>query len=172
MDDTNILIGVLSSVVSSFVFLFLMFMMRPKLIISELIAKTVIDGRTAFVIKIVNPSWWRLYDIHAELVHIKLENASGGQNVHLKRMRLVNCHLWSINSVHSWRADINAEYAALYVCLEDLEVLWTNDTMIEFRIIAKYSFSGFSRVMRRRFYRSQSSIREGAFKFGNSLEID
>ena len=77
MDDTNILIGVLSSVVSSFVFLFLMFMMRPKLIISELIAKTVIDGRTAFVIKIVNPSWWRLYDIHAELVHIKLENASG-----------------------------------------------------------------------------------------------
>jgi hypothetical protein len=67
---------------------------------------------------------------------------------------------------------MNAEYAVLFVCLDDLDALWASDTMIEFRIMAKHSFSGFSRLMRRRFYKSQSAIRNGSFKFGNSMEID
>lgn len=71
-----------------------------------------------------------------------------------------------------WRSDTNAEYAILFVCLSDLDVLWTSDSMLEFRVMARHSFSGFSSVMKRRFYRAQSSIVEGAFKFGNSLEID
>jgi hypothetical protein len=79
MDYTGVMIGVLSSVISSFLFVLLMFAMRPKLIISDLIAKTVYEGRKVFVIKIVNPSWWQLYDVHTELVHIKFENVTGGQ---------------------------------------------------------------------------------------------
>lgn len=60
----------------------------------------------------------------------------------------------------------------VFVCLDDLDVLWTSDPMVEFRVMAKHSFSDFSRVVKKRFYRAPSSIREGSFKFGNSLEID
>lgn len=170
MDYESILIGVLSSVIASFIFVFLMLTMRPSLVIGELIAKTIYDERKVFVIKIINRSWWKLYDVHAELAHIRFENVTGGQNVYSRRLKLLYDHLWTINSFPSWRTDVNAEYAALYVCLDDLELLWTSDTMIEFR--AKHSLSGFNRVTRRRFYKAQSSIREGTFKFGNSLEID
>lgn len=121
--------------------------------------------------KIVNRSWWRLYDIHAEFAHIKFENATGGQNVFYKRLRLLKNHVWFVNSPHNWK-DNNAEYAMLFVCLDDLDTLWSNDSMVEFRVMAKHSFSGFNRVIRHRFYKSQSAIRDGTFKFGNSLEID
>jgi len=171
MDYRSVIVGLLSSIVASFLFLFLMLMMRPRLAISESIARVTFDGKKAFIIKIINKSWWRLYDLHAEFAHIKLRNATGGQNVYLTRLKLLNNHVWCINSVHGWR-DNNAEYAMLFVCLDDLDTLWTNDTMIEFRVMAKHSLSGFNRLMKRRFYKSQSSIRDGSFKFGNSLEID
>jgi hypothetical protein len=171
MGYENIIVGVLSSIAASFLFLFLMFMMRPRLAISELIARTNFNGEKAFIVKIINQSWWKLYDIHAEFAHIKFRNATGGQNIYYTRLRLLSDHVWSLNNLHGWN-DNNAEYAILFVCLDDLDTLWTNDTMIEFRVMAKHSFSGFNRILRRRFYRSQSSIRDGSFKFGNSLEID
>lgn len=87
-------------------------------------------------------------------------------------MELLKNHVWSVNSLHTWTSDINAEYAVLFVCLDDLDVLWTNDSMVEFRVMAKHSFSGFNRIVKKRFYRAAPSIRDGAFKFGNSLEID
>jgi len=58
MNYESIFIGVLSSVVASFLFFLLMFVMRPSVVISEAIARTVFDGRKAFVIKIVNHTWW------------------------------------------------------------------------------------------------------------------
>jgi hypothetical protein len=148
-----------------------MFTLRPQLVISELIARTNFEGNKAFVIKVVNRGWWRLYDIHAEFAHLTFENATGGQNLYFKRLSLVKNHVWTVNSLHSLK-DTNAEYALLFVCLDDLDTLWTGDSMIEFRVMAKHSFSGFNRVLKKRFYRLQSSIRDGSFKFGNSLDID
>jgi hypothetical protein len=172
MNYETIVVGLLSGVVSSFAFLALLFSMRPKVAISDLIARTIYDGQKAFVIKIINRTWWRLYDIQAELAHLKFENVTGGQNVYSKPLDLKKNHIWAVNSRHAWRSDVNAEYAVLFVCLSDLDTLWTSDSMLEFRVMARHSFSGFSSLMKRRFYRAQSSIREGAFKFGNSLEID
>ena len=172
MDYESIVIGLLSSIIASFNFLILMFMMRPKVVISDLIARTIYDEKKAFVVKIINRSWWKVYDIHAELVYLKFENVTGGQNLSLKHLTLTKDHLWSTNRFSRWQRDTNAEYAALYVCLDDLDALWSNDSMIEFRVIAKHSFSGFIRVIKRRYYRARSTIRDGSFKFGNSLEID
>ncbi len=172
MDYQSIIIGLLSSVTASFIFLLLMLAMRPRIEISALIARTNYDGRKVFVVKIINRCWWKLYDIHAELAHVSFENVTGGQNVYSKPLSLLKNNLWSINSIHGWSADVNAEYAALCVCLDDLDVLWTNDTMIEFRVMARHSLSGFNKVMRRRYYKAQSTIRDGLFKFGKSLEID
>lgn len=86
-------------------------------------------------------------------------------------LNLLRHHVGFVNSLHGWR-DNNAEYAILFVCLDDLDTLWTDNTMIEFRVMAKHSFSRFNGIMRRRFYKSQTAIRDGSFKFGNSLEID
>ena len=101
----------------------------------------------------------------AYLAHLKFENVTGGQNVYSKRLGLLKDHIWSMNSLHSWQRDVNAEYAVLFVCLDDLDVLWTSDSMLEFRAIAKHSFSGFSRIIKKRYYRPQSEIKEG---FSNS----
>jgi hypothetical protein len=172
MDYQSIFIGVLSSLIASFLFLAFLFVLRPKLVISECIARTTHDGAKVFIIKMVNRTWWKLYDIHAELAHVKFENATGGQNVYSQRLNLLKSHIWSINCLHSWRTDVNAEYAVLFVCLDDLDTLWSSDTMIEFRIMARHSFSGFSGIYRRRFYKPRSAIKDGSFKFGNSLDID
>lgn len=47
------------------------------------------DGQKAFIIKIINRTWWKLYDIHAELAHLKFENVTGGQNVYSRRRDLM-----------------------------------------------------------------------------------
>ena len=149
-----------------------MFAIRPRLAISESIARTTYDGEKVFVVKIVNRSWWKLYDIHTEFAHVKYENVTGGQNIYSTSLYLLKDHLWFINSLYRWRTDVNAEYAALCVCLDDLDVLWTKDSIIEFRVMVNHAVCLGMRGSRRRFYRPQTSIREGSFKFGNSLEID
>lgn len=53
MNYEGIVIGLLSSIVSSFIFAGLLFSMRPRLVISSLIARTMHDGRKAFVVKII-----------------------------------------------------------------------------------------------------------------------
>lgn len=172
MDYDSVLTGVLSSLVASLIFLMLLFALRPRISISECIARTNHDGRKVYVVKIVNRTWWRLYDIHAEFAHLKFENVTGGQNVYSKPLTMLKSHIWSMNSLFKLRPDPNAEFAILFVCLDDVDALWTDGSLFEFRVMAKHSFSGFSKIHKRRYYKAATSVRSGSFKFGNSLEID
>jgi len=44
--------------------------------------------------------------------------------------------------------------------------------MIEFHVMAKHSFSGFSKIHKMRYFKKGSTIKEGSFEFGNSFDID
>src|ERR1700754_1155545 len=143
MDYQSVFIGVLSSLIASFIFLSFLFALRPRVVISSSIARAIHEGRKVFIIKMVNRTWWKLYDIHAELAHVRFENATGGQNVYSKSLTLLKSHIWSMNSPHGAPSDVNAEFAVLFVCLDDLDTLWSSDSLIEFRVMAKHSFSGF-----------------------------
>ncbi len=166
------LIGVLSSLVASGLFLFFLYSLRPVLEISDNIAKTTDDGKIVYLVKVINRTRGRIYDIHAQIVHIKLETVSGGQNIFATPLTLLKGHIWSVNGIKGKITDTNAEFAVLFVCTDDLDTIWTNETMVEFKIMSKHSFSGFSRIHKKRFYKRKSAIKEGSFKFGDSFEID
>ncbi len=172
MDYYSVIVGVLSSLVASLLFLMFLFTLRPNIAIGDCIAKTHEDGKPVYLIKVINKTWGRIYDVHAQVVHIKFENVNGGQNVYSKPLTLLKSHIWSVNRIKNKLNDPNAEFAILFVCTDDLESIWINETMIEFRVMAKHSFSGFSKIHKRRFYKKKSTVKEGSFKFGNSFDID
>lgn len=172
VDYSGILTGIVSSLAASLLFLAFLFNLRPDVKISSEIARSTMDGKKCYIIKVINRTWGRIYDLHAQLVHITLENVNGGQNVVAKKLTLLKDHIWSANRIKNLKNDPNAEFAVLFVCIDDLDEIWVNNTMIEFRIMSKHGFSGFSRIHKKRYFLLKSTIKDGSFTFGNSFRID
>jgi len=171
VDYPGMITGIVSSLVASLMFLAFLFNLRPDVAISPFIAKSRMDGKICYIFKVVNKTWGRIYDLQAQVVHITLENVNGGQNLYAKKLPLLKDHIWSANRIKNRKNDPNAEFAVLFVCTENLEGMWSNNTMVEFRLMSKHGFSGFSRIHKKRYFLKDAAIRNGSFKFGNSLQV-
>ncbi|MEX2565132.1 MAG: hypothetical protein WD431_04265, partial [Cyclobacteriaceae bacterium] len=89
-----VLVGVLSGLASSALFLWFLTKLRPKIKISDNIAfdEVEIEGtkKHCFRFKIVNKTWLsKIYDVEAQLVFITLVNADGGFNIFLSPIKLI-----------------------------------------------------------------------------------
>jgi hypothetical protein len=154
---------------SSSIFLTLLFFVRPDVKISKNIA---FDG-TRYIIKIVNLSTYRLYDVKVELIHKSTYQAPGGTNTKNTPIKLTNYERLSIPGKPKlpWNKDYHAGYAILYSTKEDLKNMFCEDGhFIEFTFKAKHGLSSFSKIKTEP-YTHKSSIKKGEFKFGNSTEI-
>lgn len=170
----SILIGVLSGLASSALFLWFLTKLRPKIIISEYIAfdEVQIEGtkKSCYRFKIVNKTWFsKIYDVEAQLVLITLINADGGFNIFLSPIDLIKDKSWSLNRIS--KNDKHAEFAFQFITLEDIKSKWGENQNIELRVKAKHAFSGFSKIEKKRYYKSDLAIKKGSFKFGTSTEI-
>lgn len=168
----SVSIGVLSSFVASLIFLLFLTRVRPKIEISDKIAKSVSPtGEPIYRIKIINKTRRSIINVKAELQLVTPTVTPGGiiqktKTIPLKRSEIMEISKFDLK-------DKTAGYAFRFVIYENLEELWKDETrsFLRFRVYAVDSLSGFGRVFVKEYHTKRNSIKEGDFEFGNSLEI-
>lgn len=167
-----IIIGILSSFLASIIFLLFLTRVRPNIVISDKIAKSISSktNNTVYIIKVVNKTGRSIIDIKAELHLINLVIMPGGILKNTQKITLKNSELMEIAKI-----DLKDKEADLgdyrFITYEDIEEIWDNNKFLRFKISAKDSLSGFSRVFTKNYHVKRNSIKEGKFEVGNSLEI-
>lgn len=166
-----ILIGVLSSVCASFIFIYTLSQIKPKIEISEKIACGVdSNGNKYYAIKVVNRKKRDCINVKVEFALIRSRIVIGGRIYRAEKIPLIKDQLMLIPQ---YKANIeDTLYAFRFRTLEDLETKWTNENShYRFRIIATDSLSGFSKVFERKYYTKNSTFVKGDFAKGVSMKI-
>ncbi len=167
-----VIIGILSSLAASLMFLLFLTRIRPKIIISDQISKGIGSrGERVYRIKIINKTHRPIINVKAQL-HLMTPTVTPGgiimksKEIPLKRSEIMQISKFDVK-------DKTAGYAFRFLTYENIEDLWQEDTrsFLRFRIYATDSLSGFSRVFSKDYHTKRNSIKEGDFVFGSSLEI-
>ena len=187
--DINIIfeisIRVLCGLISSIIFLIIIFSLRPKIKIAPEICKTLDKDSNTFkyFIKIINSSkFFKVIDINAELTRMIpspspkcKENSDkkkvGGNNLRLQKLILKHNHVWYLTKKS--KKSEHATYAYIFMVTENVEQTWENDKgdFLHFKIVARHGFSGFPKVITRHYIDKGSCIIEGRYAFGNTFDI-
>jgi hypothetical protein len=169
---SSVIIGVLSSLAASIVFLFFLTRLRPKLVISEAIAKaTDAVGNPVYSIKVVNKHRRSMINIKAQLQLISPTNAPGGLIKGAYDIILAGDNPLEISKYKGNQEEEN--YAYRFTIREDLDKIWEDDrhSYLRFAIFATDSLSGFARVFSQEYRLKRISLKEGDFVRGHGLEI-
>lgn len=167
-----IIIGVLSSAVASLIFLLFLNRIRPKIIISDQIARgKSTKGNIIYRIKVINKTSRSIMDIKATLHRVRTVVVPGGTIPKVKEIPLKRSEIMELPKFDP--KDKEANYAYRFITYENIEEIWEHDTMeyLRFRIYARDSLSGFGKVFIKDYHTKRNSIKEGDFEVGNSLEI-
>jgi len=171
---TSIFIGLVMSIIASIVFTFAIYLLRPRVAISEKIAYR--NG--TYKIKVVNKSIFKLIDVHAELLKVK---PTEGKNVILHRINLTNNKIWFIGkSPWSDRRSRWGSHAVTFSVSNPIEVdkmnqnewVCENGEFLHFKIIAKHGLSSFQKVETMKYHNRETDIVSGRFNFGKDLSIN
>ena len=170
----SLLVGLGTGIISSLMFLFFLTKVRPKLELSKEIAYETIDiegnPTPCYVFKLINKTWRsKIYDVEAQLFLLRYDVTEGGQNIFFRALPLLKERVWSLNCIN--KNDQYAEFAYQFLCLGNLDEIWNENNNIEITVRARHAFSGFTKTVKQRYYRKGSSIKVGAFKFGNNMDI-
>ena len=169
----TLITGVLSGMVASLLFLFALRQFRPKISISPFIARDVNSlGKVRYRFKVVNRSFRPAVDVAVYLYRDRPRKVSGGTSaIHvLKRIPISDIH---INLIPGRRiGDREARHARRYNCDADLLEYWPDDEFesVVLKIVCRDGFTGVCRVVEQRF-ELHSTIRDGVFAFGDSLDV-
>ena len=165
-----IIIGLLSSFAASLIFLCFLNTLRPKIIISKQIAKTHnIDGHVEYQIKTINKTHRNIINIQAQLFLTTPTEISGGILEKNDEIQLRTKNLSEMTKFN--KNDKTAKYVFRFICEEDIEKDWNENSFLRFKISASDPLSGFTSVFSKDYQTKEKSIKEGEFEFGKSLKI-
>jgi hypothetical protein len=169
----DILIKIACGFTTSVVFLIVIFLFfRPKIKISPEICKKNKDANEYFI-KIINRScFFKIIDVNAELVLLSPVASPGGTNLKIERLTIPFDHVWYL-SHRDFNKNNHATYAYIFKITSPIEELWDINpgSYLHFKIVSKHGFSGFPKVKTMHFHHKETSIKIGAFAFGNNLSI-
>lgn len=159
----TILVGIISSVVASMVYYLLMISIKPRFIISDKMSKTVCNGYTDYMIKVVNTTRSVITNINYSLEYC-IEGPDGiieVQNVKPLKSPLLNIDKYTKK---------NTDYAIrLTYRVKDGDFELKDNTYFEFTFQAYHSFSN-SLKIKKKIYKTKS-VMDGIFETGKSTKI-
>ncbi|MBK0381464.1 hypothetical protein I5M32_00705 [Pedobacter sp. SD-b] len=177
----QIFINILCSVCASFIFLFLvLYLLRPKILISDYISKqanTFDDScSTTYVFKIINKSFFSAFDVQLELFKLEQYRVTAkGINNRIKVIPMKTNeikHIPSYITTNTCNRTSFAPHAVMFRTNEILEnILKDEKQTLQLQITLRHGLTGLSRVYHKD-YITINHIKEGQFKFGNSIDID
>jgi len=184
--SNNIIQGIISGVISSGIFLFILFLLKPWIIISDKIASkyVTIKGKEThvYVFKIINKSlFFKVYDIKVNAFICENIPNINGMNVNFRDIELKGADQWILNRLnfrHLFQNILKGEktlqsrcdYACQFFSSENLATLLDNNSYISIQVLAKHSLTGFSRVKIMK-YHHHAKIVKGTYLSGNSCKI-
>ena len=165
-----ILIGVLSSIVASIIFILFLRRLRPKIIISPEIAKwKTIKGERIYQIKVINETGRSIINIKAQLFLVTHRERPGGRTPATEKIPLYKSEVMELSKFDL--KDTEDNHAFRFDTETDIEKLWNNEeSFFRFKIYGTDSFSGFGKVFVQDYLKKESIVK-GDFHAGNSLEI-
>jgi hypothetical protein len=174
---TNVLIGVLSSLVASVVFLLGISRITPKIAISpHLCEQTDGDGQVSHYIKLVNRSRRPVANIKLLMTFATSKNVPGGTDtggpIHVhERIELRTYEILGIPGLD--KKDLEHRNAVRLRILTNLDEAWKNENVvhIRFQVYATDSFTGFGKVFEQKYYGKQATLKRGTFQRGDSFEV-
>jgi hypothetical protein len=170
--EDALLIGTTTSIIGSFAFISLLWLLKPNISIAKDIAVTNDKGgNTVYLFKLVNNSWFfSLYSVKVNLYLVSQETVDGGINSRFDRLKVKKERITQIPNRLS-NGD-NAFYAQILTSWEPLEQhLNKKSNHIELQIKAQHALSGFSKVFSQK-YHTNSRIKNGRFAHGDNFSVN
>lgn len=162
-------IGVVSSLCASVLFLLLLFLVRPRIHISPVLARTA-DGE--FRVKLVNRSRRAAADVRVQMFVSKHTYSVDGRPVYkLSPVDLKITDGLIVVLPGFRRRDEDCRYARRIVVIDDLDSIWPDDgrSVVLVRVYARDSFSNFGKQRSAQYTREM--IEEGDFKTGKDMQV-
>jgi hypothetical protein len=168
----SIIIGTLSSLIASIVWLFTFNRVRPNIQISDKIAKTVDrNNDTVYKIKVINRGKRPIINVQAKFTVATPKIVPNGFITRTVNVVLQTNELFALQRFD--QQDKEAEYAYRFITYENLDEAWVDDKIsyAVFRIYAVDSLSSLGKLFEKKFRLKRNSIIEGDFETGNSFNI-
>lgn len=164
-------LGVLGSVIASVIFLLVLRNFRPKIEISEHIAKWEKDGTSGYSVKILNKGSRNIIDLRYEIFLVTKESIPGGELLTTRSLALKNYSGFILSKYE--RKSTEGSFARRIVILDDVDFLWDDDSSqyVIFRVFSHDEVSGLGKLYQREFRTKRNSIKDGQFHFGDSFEV-
>lgn len=163
--------SVVMSIIASIIFLFLLFFLRPRVKIAEKIAFK--NGQ--YTLKVVNRSFFKLIDVHVELVVLKPFNSGAGKNLRIQGIELKKHRIWYIAAKPFREKKSHYGSHAIIFSITDNEAIenWDSEKgeTLHFKVIAKHGLSSFMKITTFKYHDKEDDIVKGKFGFGNNCEI-
>lgn len=164
------LFNIICNLVASFTFIILLLnFLKPKIAISNFVCKN--EG---YQIKIVNKSYFKIYDIKAELYLCTkyIDKVDGQIHNRFNPLTLVVSNIFQLPSYpYPLSKDKTSSFAARFRTFDDLASIITekNQTVV-FMLTAKHGLSGLTSVLIQE-YSSLTQIKEGFFTSGKKIAL-
>ena len=170
-------LGVLSSLIASFVFIFsLLFFLRPRIKISSNISRRTgffeDKEKITYMFKVINLSWFSAYDVSIELNCLESYPVKDGMNFRFTPLQMRRSKINFIPYFRpNWLKKKYGEYAMIFVTQEDLATILEDEKKsIQLQITLRHGVTGLSKVYNMD-YAHHTLIKNGHFQFGNSFNI-
>ena len=168
---TGLITGFLSALCASAVFVFLMYGMRPKLLLSKKIAKTIFEGQTFYSIKVINTGRRDAIALVAELLLIQPVVVEGGVGYNVIEIPLARNTLFHIRPM----SKVGDKFGAVFefITTDNIEDEWNKyqNSYLLFRVSSQDSLSLFYHVFSNEFDSPEKAIVVGRFAKGAKMEI-
>lgn len=194
MEIGSILIGIvtgfLTGLATSFIFLFLISQLKPKIAISSVIVQG--KGPQSYRIKVINRTRrikffrdGRVLNVKAKLELVterhlhksnklqELEELDQNRLFSSRTIKLRKDEIFELGPLD--KKDQNERYAYRFITDQDLIAMWTNPEgnrqFIRFTITATDSLSNFSAVLIQEYHNKTDAFRRGNFEIGNTFNV-
>ena len=166
----NITTGIISGLVTSFLFLLILSGFRPKIKISPYIAKEFDKDGVFYTFKVVNLSKRSCINIKVDASVAYTEKVEGGITHWTKELKLNQTNVFEISGYR--KKDKNADYAWRFTTDDNLTKKWKGypDT-VRFRIIATDPTTGLSKAFLHEYNSKILALKEGSHNFGMDLHV-
>lgn len=165
---SSIVSGIISGIIASVVLNHYYWNITPKLLVSDYISK---NNKEEYRIKIINKSKFYITNIFIQVQLITVTNGDGGNILNAINLDIPYKKLQIIDPYD--KTSQNAPYAVRFVLPKNLEEIWKDDehTYLKLIIYCSNEHNNASKLYEHIYYKKKC-IKDGNFKYGDSLEIE
>ena len=160
--------GIISGIVASIILNNYYWNQKPKLLISDKIAK---NSKNEYRIKIVNKSRFYVTNVFVQVQLVTITLGNGGNILNATNIEIPKPIIQIINPYS--KKDTDAPYAIRLAVSKDLEEIWKDDahTYLKLIIYCSNEHNNASKLYEKIYYKKENCIKFGEFEFGKSINI-